>query len=141
MTRHIVILLTAIAFVGCALKGDQRHKVVIGNTVIYESLAAIQDTADVLYEQKQITLEQRQELGKYLLPLLETGRELVRLTRDWPQGEPAPSELIATVMHLRDLAEAISKNFPDSPAKQALVDKLSLAQTAALGLVLFFLRG
>jgi hypothetical protein len=134
------LLVLSLTLTGCALKGNARHVTVVGNVAVAESLFAIQATADTLRETNQITVEQRQTIAKALLPALETGQQLAKLTAAWPEGKPAPAELQVLVGQLKGLVDQVLGAFPDTPAKAALGVKIAIAQNAAMALILVFVQ-
>ena len=123
---------------GCAIRS--KPVLVTGNVALFESLAAIQDAADELTAKKVITPEQRKELASRLLPALETGRALAKLTAEWPADKPAPAEIQALIGQLRGIVQLIVEQWPASPGRDALTAKLNLAQSAALAFVTLFVR-
>lgn len=133
------IVLLALFLQGCA-QHNARTILVVSNVTVEEGLTAVQGLADTLLQTKQITLEQRQQIGKYLLPALETGRKLAQLTRDWPTGKPAPPEMMQLARDLGSLVDQALTAFPDTSAKSALATKIAIAQNAALALALTFVR-
>lgn len=128
----------ALCLIGCGLKS--KPVLITGNVAIYEALAAIQDTADALREKNLISVEQRKELASKLLPALQTGQQLARLTKAWPADKPAPQELTVLIGQLRGLVQTVVEAWPPSAGRDALAAKLNLAQSAALALVTLFLR-
>lgn len=140
--RRCYSLVVTCALLVCSLGCAVRSKpiLVTGNVAVFESLAAIQDTADSLRTANVITAEQRKEIASKLLPALETGRALAKLTATWPEGQPAPAELSTLVTQLRALVDAIVGAWPPSPGRDALALKLNIAQSAALALIAIFVR-
>lgn len=131
-----IAALVIAASTACALKN--RHIAVVGNVAVYESLATIQDTADTLVQTKAITQEQRKEIAKYLLPALETGRAIAKLTASWPADKPAPAELQTLTNQLKEFVDKILAVWPDSPAKAAIATRVAQAQQVTLALVMIF---
>lgn len=138
--RKIFIWLLAgvVSLSSCALQSSNRKIAITGNVVIYESLAAIQDTADTLRSTNVITQEQRVEISKYLLPALQTGQQIAKLTKEWPADKPAPAELQTLVGQLKTFVDQLLAKWPDSPGKAALATRLAQAQQAVLALIMIF---
>ena len=133
----LVVSISLLTF-SCAIKS--KPILVTGNVAVYEALAAIQDSADELLAKKAITVEQRKELASKLLPALETGRALAKLTAEWPADKPAPAEISVLIGQIRALTQTIVEQWTPSPGRDALAAKLNLAQSAALALVALFVR-
>ncbi len=132
------VLCSALLWLGCAIKS--KPILVSGNVAVFETLAAIQDSADELRAKNLITVEQRKELASKLLPALETGRALAKLTAEWPADKPAPAELSTLISQIRALTQVIVEQWTPGPGRDALAAKLNLAQSAALALVALFVR-
>jgi hypothetical protein len=139
LNRQALILALAFVVSSCA-SAQTRHTATVGNVAVYQALSAIQDTADTLRQTGVITPAQRQDIAAHLLPALKAGQQLERVTAAWSVGKPAPTEITTVADQLKALITDVIAQWPDSPGKSAIAQKLSIAEAAVLALVLAVAR-
>lgn len=125
----------------CVLHDHGRHQAVIGSTLLYESLAAIQDTEQTLFEAQQLSADQHRAFNARLVPVLQTGRDVNAVIVAWPTNQPAPVELLTLVTQIRALTEDLVTLLPEGAAKSLLAGKVLAAHGVILGILALFAGG
>ena len=123
MKKLVTIALLATLAASC---GGVRHVVTVSALSAHATVAAVQDTADLvmcgaptaLPAPKCLTEPQRKEL--HLSDALAVDIALLKAVHDWPVGAPQPAVITAYVAEIsRILTEAVNA-LPESPAKAKL---------------------
>lgn len=125
--------------VACAPK--TKHVLVTADTAIYETLKAISDTEITLSNAGVISADQSRRINQKLLPVVRTGRALNDVLGAWNGALPLPAEIPRLVKEIADLLEQVLLVLPDSPAKAVMLESITRAQQAALGLLLIMGQG
>lgn len=106
------------------------------DSAIYESIAAIHETAVVLGNAKVLTVQQELTIQEAILPVAELGEQASRVLASWTGGT-TPPELQALVREMGALAQKIVTLLPQNEAaKAALLEKVVLAQQAIAAVLL-----
>jgi hypothetical protein len=129
----VALYLTA-GTAACAPK--TRHVLVTADTAIYETLKAISNTEITLSTAGVLSPAQSKAINQKLLPVVRTGKELNDVLGAWTGGTPMPSQIPRLVKEIADLLDQVLAVLPDSPAKAAMLEAITRAQQAALGLLL-----
>jgi hypothetical protein len=137
LQKHLtlgVLVLALVPLQGCAMHAGQKHQAVVAATVIHDSLAALQDGEQVLFDAGKVTPVQHRAFNAKLVPALKAGLAFDRAIEAWPNGAPAPPELPVLVNAIGELTAAIADAFPDSDAKAAILVRITTIQQALLSL-------
>lgn len=120
--------------VACAPK--TKHVLVTADAAIYETLKEISDTEIALSSAGVLSPDQSKKINQTLLPVVRTGKELNDVLGAWNGSTPMPSQIPRLVKEIAELLNQVLAVLPDSPAKAAMLESISRAQQAALGLLL-----
>lgn len=134
--------LLALLVLTTACSMSARHTAVTADVSIHSGLAALQDGEMALYQAGELAPNDaaankalHQRINKALVPALKSEDAFNRLVRNWQPGQPAPAELQQHVADMRALFNEISAAMPDGVAKSKLLAWVTVAQNAALAVI------
>jgi len=144
MLRRLSILVVfAVLTTGCALKSNARKYVTVSMVGLHAAIAAVDDTERVVFESKAtcdgptlcITPAEHQAFSAKLIPVLETAKAATVTARQWPVGQPMPSEIRTLIDQVGALALSATELLRDNTAKSKIVGKVIFVQQAAIAIL------
>jgi hypothetical protein len=139
MLLAIAVAGGAMALPACSVSA--RHTAVIADVSIHGGLAALQDGEMAMFKANELSSDPannaalHKQINKALVPALKSEDAFNRAIRNWQPGQPTPVELQQHVADLRSLLNEVTGAFPDGAAKSKLLGWITVAQNAALAVI------
>jgi hypothetical protein len=138
----LAVALAGVSACGAGAQQSARHRAVVADTAVAESIFAIQDIEETLHVAGVIDAAQHREFNKRLLPLLETGQKFNRAIRAWDPSQPMPVEVRNMIPQFKVLLDhVVSSLTKDDAARSRILEKIAIAQAAVLAALSFLPQG
>lgn len=136
------VLVVALVASSCALRNPLRHRAVVSDAAIFETLKALGDAELTLYRgglmPQGFGPAEHRAFAERMVKLFEADAALHKVIRTWPQNGPPPAELQLIAKGIDELAGWLLEVLPEGDAKRILGDKVRLARVAIAMLASFF---
>jgi hypothetical protein len=131
MLVFVVFVLGFTAY-GCgAARQKPRHVATSAEAALKVAIKSFGAAEKQLYESatiKELTPAVHRNINKKLVEIDDAGIALTNVLLTWPEGQPAPKELVTIVDNVKSLVKEVTDLFPESGAKSKLLGYLSDAQ-------------